>query len=128
MKKIKIYLDDLRQPPTSDFILCKIAEEAIKLINIGNVIFISFDHDLGKKLTGYDVAKYIEQMVFIGEIKCPDWEIHSMNPVGRKNIESTMQSAKKWGKEKEVFVKGHSKEKNNFLKEWDKAIKTLKWR
>ena len=46
---------------------------------------ISFDHDLGEKKTGYDVAKYIVK----NQIPCT-FSIHSMNPVGTENIRELM--------------------------------------
>lgn len=45
-------------------------------------IFISFDHDLGRFLTGYDVAKYIVE----NNCNLTGFTVHSMNPVGCKNI------------------------------------------
>lgn len=45
-------------------------------------IYISFDHDLGKGKTGYDVAKYIVE----NNINLKGYWIHSRNPVGVKNI------------------------------------------
>ena len=93
---MKIFLDDIRECKNPDFIICRTADEAIKLIKSGDVSFISFDHDLGdeKALTGYDVACYIERLVYYNRIKCPKWGIHSANPVGRKRIELAMDSAR----------------------------------
>ena len=45
-------------------------------------IFISLDHDLGGKFTGYDLAKFIVEH----KIPLAGFNVHSMNPVGRKNI------------------------------------------
>ena len=45
-------------------------------------LYVSFDHDLGEEKSGYDFAKYIlEHSIAIG-----GFSIHSMNPVGAKNI------------------------------------------
>jgi len=57
---------------------------------------------MGEGKTGYDVAKYIEQasikmdgFAYLDKI---DWDIHSDNPVGRRNIEQAMRSADRfWG-------------------------------
>ena len=98
---MKIFLDDIRDCPKG-FTLCRTGEEAIKLLYLLNKNedwFISFDHDLGENcLSGYDVASHIEKMVYNGVIKCPKWEIHSSNPIGRKRIEQTMQSAERFSK------------------------------
>ena len=93
---MKIFLDDIRECTNPDLIVCRTADEAIKLIGSGDVNYISFDHDLGdeKALTGYDVACYIERLVYYNRITCPDWDVHSANPVGRKRIELAMDSAK----------------------------------
>lgn len=87
-----LFLDDLRTPPP-EAILCRTAEEAIALVEQGKVTRISFDHDLGEGLSGYDVAKRIEELVATGQIPMPRWQIHSANPVGRRNIEAAMHAA-----------------------------------
>lgn len=69
------------------------AEEAIAAIATGEVTFISFDHDLGRKLTGYDVAKYIEDGAHNGTIKPIRYKVHSANPVGAEKIQAAMESA-----------------------------------
>ena len=67
--------------------VCRTGEEAIKelasLSKIPNCkIFISFDHDLGYGISGYDVAKWIVE----NQIQITGFAVHSMNPVGAKNI------------------------------------------
>lgn len=95
MKRIFIWLDDERQisplwikRADDDIYFMKI-KSAISLINWFETkaneydkIFISFDHDLGGTLTGYDVAKYIVE----NECNLTGFTVHSMNPVGAKNI------------------------------------------
>lgn len=98
---MKLYLDDVRKCPDG-FFLCRTAEDAIQIIDYGEVVYISFDHDLGGDVTGYDVAKHIEEEVAAGNISCPDWDIHSSNPVGRKNIQAAMISAKRLGEERSL--------------------------
>jgi hypothetical protein len=68
------------------------AEACIKLIKAGLVTFISFDHDLGSELTGYDVAKYIEERASRG-IEPPAYAVHSGNTVGTENIHRAMKAA-----------------------------------
>ncbi len=92
---MRIYLDDLRAPPEG-FRLCRTAQEAIALLRSGVVTFMSFDHDLGTVLTGYDVACCIECEVYAGRIRCPEWTVHSANPVGRDHINAAMNSAKRF--------------------------------
>ena len=91
---MNVFLDDLRDPPPGEeWIVCRTAQEAMDLVRAGRVTFISFDHDLGTELTGYDVANLIEQSVMTGAMTMPRWRIHSANPVGRKNIEAAMSNA-----------------------------------
>lgn len=99
---MKIWLDDERDPSSpywqrknaeSDMVWVKTPEEAIELLKSGKVTFISFDHDLGTKLTGYDVAKFIEQEAFRGIIPMLKWAVHTDNPVGRIKIAQALKNA-----------------------------------
>lgn len=94
---IRLWLDDLRPMPNDFTLHVKTAHEAIEILKTNDVEYISFDHDLGeeKNGTGYDVAKWIEENVYNKVIKMMEWNIHSANPVGRKNIESAMKSAER---------------------------------
>ena len=95
---MKIWLDDVRpMPPQFDY-WAKTADEAWrKLLDNQENCFISFDHDLGLHYTGYDLAKRIEIDAAEGYLIYPiTWEIHSANPVGRKNIEQAMRSAERF--------------------------------
>lgn len=56
---------------------------------------VSFDHDLadahylGKETvekTGYDCAKWLVKYCMNKEILCPDYYVHSLNPIGKQNI------------------------------------------
>ena len=64
-------------------------------------LYFSFDHDLGledskwkKELTGRDCVRYLTDLMF--ELKTnPNLittYVHSMNPVGKKNIEGLLES------------------------------------
>jgi hypothetical protein len=92
---MKLYLDDIRNPKVpEEWCIVRTAEEAIRMLETGKVDFISFDHDLGTELTGYDVAKAIEELVYYGRIKCPEYNVHSANPVGANNIRAAMEAIK----------------------------------
>ncbi len=99
MLHIRLWLDDVRdpryhgQPPETIWVVTH--TDAMAHILNGQVAFISFDHDLGSPLTGYDLAKDIEKLCARGDIECPEWAIHSANPVGRDNIQMAMVSAKR---------------------------------
>lgn len=93
---MKLWLDDVRpMPPDYDKHVTCAADAIIELAS-GKVTKISFDHDLGQDRTGYDVACAIETGAYDNMIPKLEWEIHSANPVGRKNIEAAMQSAERW--------------------------------
>lgn len=59
---------------------------------------ISFDHDLGANSageifpSGMDCAKWLINYCLDNNKKLPLFVIHSLNPVGRKNIEDLLQS------------------------------------
>lgn len=108
---MKVFLDDIRNPslvysgfrePWTDegWEIARTGHRAIELINTGNVKVISFDHDLGEDtLTGYDVAKHIERLAAEGALSKMDWNVHSANPVGARNITAAMGSAERFWKE-----------------------------
>lgn len=94
---MRIWLDDLRPMPEGYDLHIKTAQECIELLKLGQIDFISFDHDLGEEEngTGYDVARWILEQAAtdnpnIGDIK---WKVHSANPVGVKNITHAMEKA-----------------------------------
>lgn len=95
---MKIWLDDIRDPPDNTWRIVRSAEEAIGVIWLNRYAIeeVSFDHDLGENCgTGYDVAKFIANQSVLGEMDMPIWQIHSQNPVGRINIQGAMQWAER---------------------------------
>ena len=93
---MRVWLDDVREMPKGFDLWVKNPNHMMSLIHSGVVTYISFDHDLGTNKTGYDVAKCIEQLSYDGFITSIGWDIHSANPVGRKNIQMAMESAKRF--------------------------------
>jgi hypothetical protein len=95
---ILIWVDDERQIPkwakdSYDVIkICRTFREAIAYLDkirnkeIEGCFTLDLDHDLGCKGTGYDIAKYI----VANDIPIDFCRCHSMNPVGRKNIEDLL--------------------------------------
>lgn len=76
------------------------SDEAIDIIKSGGVSLISLDHDLGddSKGTGYDVAKFIEEMAFLGGLSAFEVCVHSANPVGSSKIKACINNSNKyWG-------------------------------
>jgi len=111
MKKVWIYLDDLRTPIGEDWVVVRNYEEFISTIsNIGlnNISQISLDHDLGdtamneyfsnvmpnykleydniKEKTGYDCAKWLVEQSMDKNVSLPQIYVHSANPIGAANI------------------------------------------
>lgn len=97
MKKIFIFIDDERTISqvygsiNEDFVLitCRDIVSAISAIkwfsDINEELYISFDHDLGTKLSGYDIAKFLIE----NNIKAK-YHVHSMNIVGKINIQDLL--------------------------------------
>lgn len=97
-----IWLDDLHPIPDwliktnnneNRVVLARNYQDAINCLQTGSVTHISFDHDLGKGRTGYDVAKWIEESAKFNLIPRLIWDIHSGNPVGQENIQQAMKKA-----------------------------------
>ncbi len=103
---MKIWLDDLRNPKDyngyEDYKWYKNPIIIKKLIRENKVTHISFDNDLAffiaqREITGYDVAKVFEEMAFNKTLKVlPVWNIHSANPIGRREIEECMKNMEKF--------------------------------
>jgi hypothetical protein len=95
LNEMKIWLDDVRQPP-SGWIHIETVEELIPFFkkNRNKITHLSLDHDLGENImSGYDFITWLEKMVFTGKYNSvPDIKVHSANPVGRKNIMQGLKS------------------------------------
>ena len=94
---MKLWLDDIRTAPEG-WVWVKTYQQAIRCLRGGEVDEISFDYDLGYKMTGCDVAKWIDDKVRTDGFRMPEWKIHAENKVGRDKIEKVMRSAwRSWG-------------------------------
>lgn len=93
---MRIWLDDLRPMPDDFDLHVTNAMDAMKLITEGKVTHISFDHDLGPKMSGYAVACCVEAAAFANRIPRLTWTIHSANPVDRDNIIACMRKAEQY--------------------------------
>jgi hypothetical protein len=101
-----LFLDDTREPHKflNDYIRAwSVVRTYSQFCNIiteqGLPGFISFDHDLAdehyvqsvdytkfKEKTGYDCALWLINYCQRTKKPLPNWQVHSMNPVGRVNI------------------------------------------
>ncbi len=103
---MKLWLDDERDPTKPyiqeefgaepDMIWVKTVAAAINRLKDDTVTFISFDHDLGTKETGLDLANWIEKKAYHGNLSPLKWNVHSQNVVGARNIIRAMQNADKY--------------------------------
>lgn len=118
-----LWLDDKRDPTTfctrmGDITWAKSYKDfTTHIIRYGVPDYISFDHDLGKateealrwmgyskkearqrkgeELTGYDCAKWLVKYCDDNKLDLPEYDIHSSNPVGKVNIKSYIENARK---------------------------------
>ena len=88
---MKVWLDDVRPAPEG-WVHVLWPQEAIKLLEKGNVTFISLDHDLGddRRGTGYDVLLWIEEAVVIQGFKPPVITVHSANVSAKQKMLSAI--------------------------------------
>lgn len=103
--QIKLWLDDERDPTDpyiqnmfgaeGDEIWVKTAHVAISHLQQGNIISVSLDHDLGPDSagTGMDVAKWIEEQAFHGNLPRLSWSVHSLNPIGARDMTRALKRA-----------------------------------
>lgn len=91
----RMFIDDERNPPIGDWVVVRSSDQAIKFVQEnGPPAFISFDHDLG----GDDTTMvFLKKLVDIWDDTdlIPDYQVHSANPVGSKNIVAFMESWKR---------------------------------
>lgn len=94
---MKIWLDDIREPPDPSWEWAKNADafSAIFYGNLPVVTEISFDHDLGDtsdpEITGYTCLCWIEKRAMhSAEFKIPKMHVHSANPVGRQKMQKVI--------------------------------------
>ncbi|WP_137938115.1 cyclic-phosphate processing receiver domain-containing protein [Chitinivorax sp. B] len=85
---MKVFLDDERATPEG-WVRVFWPDEAIALLQTGEVEEISLDHDLGDDTrgTGYDVVIWLENEVAMHGLKPPVIHVHSANPPARAQME-----------------------------------------
>lgn len=105
-----LFLDDIRFPEDvrydydtySNIIICRNVDDAIWTVRQRGVpSFISFDHDLGDfdshrvEKTGALFARWLCDYIINQNLPLPDkfnYYVHSMNPVGARNIQAYMDN------------------------------------
>lgn len=86
---MKVFLDDERTTPKG-WVRVYWPDEAIALLEAGQVTEISLDHDLGddERGTGYDVVLWIEEAVATRGFRPPAISVHSANSSARAKMEA----------------------------------------
>jgi hypothetical protein len=115
-----LFLDDIRVPTNVTWVdipkdqhysLVRNYQEFVDLITLrGLPKFVCYDHDLSNchygdglndrgidydsytEKTGYDCAKWLVNYCMKNGVKHPPYVVHSMNPVGKQNIISYVES------------------------------------
>jgi hypothetical protein len=101
-------------PANQHYSLVRNYQEFVDLITLRGIPkFVTYDHDLADKhyghglknddipydqyaeKTGYDCAKWLVDYCMKKGVKHPPYQVHSMNPVGKQNIISYVESYNK---------------------------------
>ncbi|MGH1519994.1 cyclic-phosphate processing receiver domain-containing protein [Chryseobacterium sp. JK1] len=120
LTKRLLFLDDIRYPIEAyhytkqdiflrnDWHIVRNFEQFVnRILKKGLPEMISFDHDLADEhyikasneyveKTGYDCAKWLVEYCMENYLDLPKFYCHSMNPVGKKNIESLLKNFKNY--------------------------------
>lgn len=109
-----------RLADTREWILVKNYTEFVNCVKKNGLpLYLSLDHDLAdehyrpsmynpdkhytqyytdgtfKEKTGYDCAKWLCDYCLDNNLNFPDYQVHSMNPIGAENIRGYIESFKK---------------------------------
>lgn len=90
----KLFIDDIRNPVDESWEVARSSKQAIQFIKLyGMPIEIAFDHDLGGDDIAIRVIDFISEELNSSRIKIPKgfkYSVHSVNSVGRQNIDVYM--------------------------------------
>lgn len=91
---MKFWVDDIRPAPEGWVWIQTVGQAAVYITGYADVIDeISLDHDLGHlKISGYDIACMIEELIRDGKMGRIKLTSHSANPVGRAKIEAVVKA------------------------------------
>ena len=92
----KLFIDDIRNPTTDDWVVARTSAEATAILKkFGIPSEIAFDHDLGGDDTSMTFIFNLIEYMLENDVRLPDnftYSVHSMNPVGRANINALMNN------------------------------------
>ena len=90
----KLFIDDEREPVLGYWVISRTSADAIKQVQArGMPVEIAFDHDLGGDDTTMKFLNWLTEQLLDGTIEFPSnfkFSIHSMNPIGARNIADRM--------------------------------------
>lgn len=96
---MKLFLDDVRDPPDSSWTVVRTTKDCIAALENSQVIVdvCSLDHDLGSEKSnedGYEVLKWIERNCSRDTSYLPPRSIliHTSNPVARERMWAAVRS------------------------------------
>lgn len=85
---MRLYVDDLRDPPGDDWVVARTSDQALDILREGtSVSEISLDHDLGGDDTTRPVVLYLCEHGSWPDVV----RVHSANPVGVEWIEGMVR-------------------------------------
>lgn len=98
---MRVYLDDERPTPEG-WVAVRWPEEAIALLEGGQVVELSLDHDLGddEHGTGYDVLLWLEEAVATRGFVPPRVLVHSANSSARQKMELAILRIERFARER----------------------------
>ena len=93
---MKVYLDDERPTPEG-WVAARWPDEAIRLLETGEVTELSLDHDLGddERGTGYTVVLWLEEAVATRGFVPPEVTVHTANASARVKMLQGVENIRK---------------------------------
>ena len=92
---MKLYVDDLRNPPDDSWYVVRTAEEAIVILSSMCATHVSLDHDLGDNVPpGYDVLLWLEREIITNDYPMPEIIIHTANPSAKVKMDLCVKRLK----------------------------------
>lgn len=90
---MRVWLDDEREAPMG-WVRVRWPDEAIGLLQSGQVTHLSLDHDLGDDArgTGYTVLQWLEEQVACHGMQPPVIQIHTANPAAMARMLAAVEA------------------------------------
>jgi len=98
---MRVFLDDERTTPDG-WVRVYWPDEAIALLETGQVDELSLDHDLGddERGTGYDVVLWVEEAVALRGFRPPKMSVHSANSSARQKMQAGIDAIQALARER----------------------------